>query len=530
MQPRLTKKILKLIENNRLTSVTVDIFDTILLNDYWPEKLRYYDLAKRLVMDLCQAAPLQITAYELLELRKQAERELHAAERPLQIDLILDSMLDLLSVKYSLGLSDDERLQILATMIATEIQFKINNTRPNHNLIAQLKNIKELHPEVKFYFVSDTPFFAEQIKTMLQILDIKIFDDGVCSSDLGYEKQTGEIFEHLDEKFALKFNLLSNLHLGDHRIPDYLMPILHDSYAIHYRPVRARGLRALVGKTAMSVIDFSARQREKSRCSMISSGSANAEWQECGAILGQYQQIWSTKMSLRAELNEDVNYILTGKVSEFYTTQFERENMLSSNLDKTMILRAFVWLLATFETTRWNAGNLLRILTRTAGIEKREELYRICFGEDCVISALALESLSDEEFCQVFLAEVKGMEADKDNLLRTSYGQVVQLLPRDNKRICLIEQNDDNVTLLFREFARLHGVNNEINEWVLDIDKLVLRLENAIAGKLNRRRTDCIVRGRQNGLALLRQTELAADDYAKFILKPQLKKLVKELD
>ncbi len=538
MQPTLYKKILRIIDKNQIKTITVDIFDTILLNDYWPEDLRYFDLAKRWVADLYQITALQITPYELLDLRKQAETELQDANRPLQIDLILDIVLDLLCAKYDISLSSDDRLQILATLIATEIQFKIANTRPNHNLIAQLKSIKEARPEMKIYFLTDTPFFAEQIKTMLQILDIKIFDGGISSSDLGCEKRDGKIFELLDDNLAPGFNLMSNLHIGDHRVPDYLMPILHDSQAIHYRPVRMRGMRTTVGKCAMQVHKSLAYRREKARVQALFVSTHTNDWEQYGAIVAQYRAIWNTKIQLRAGLADDTRYLLARSISDFVLTSsatrknatLEQENVLASTLDKTTILRAFVWLLATFETTRWNAAKLLELLTRTAKLTDRQKLYQLAFSEDYMVSNLAMQSLSDAEFYSEFLTEIKTAEPGSVALLRESYEQMVQLLPRNSQKVCIVEQNNDDTAMLFREFARLHGINNEIMECILDADGSVTAAETRVQDRINTRRLACIKRGYQNGPALLRQTELNHENYIKTILKPQLKRVVKALN
>lgn len=527
MQSTLPKKILKLIETKHLTTLTVDIFDTILLNDYWPKALRQYELAGQWTGDICHVAALQVTVYELFALRRQAERELRFAGRPLQIDLVLDAMLDLLCAKYSIKLSSDDRLQLLATMIASEIQFQIYNSHPNHSLIAALNNIKERYPELKIYFVTDTPFFAEQIKTILQIFGIKIFDDGISSSDVACEKQSGDLYETLSSKLPFDFDLMHNLHLGDHRTPDYLMPILHDSSAIHYRPMRMRGLRTLVGKTALHIIEINATRREKRRYKQLSSLPSNAgsDWKQYGLLLAQIEQIWTTQINLQAELNDQVTYLLTSSLNDLKSN---RANVLSTTLDKNRLVRAYVWLLATFDTSRWNAGKLLQLVAKEAGITHRTELYKVCFGKDYVVSEFALTSQADTEFYPEFLAEIKTMEAEPASLLRQDYEYVLGLLTQ-KAQLCLIEKVNDGTAKLFQEFARLHGATNNISEWILDLDGTVTQSEQCVQPSLNARRHKYILRGKQNATAVLRQVELAPSQYLQKILLPELKRLAKIL-
>lgn len=523
MPPALYKKILKFVETNNLRTITVDIFDTILLNDYWPRKLCIYELAGQWIGDICRVTGLQVTNYELLSLHNQAERELRLAGQPLQIDTLFDAMLDLLCIKYGIEISDDDRLQLLATMIATEIQFKITNSRPNYGLIAILQSIKQVHPELKIYFVTDTALYGEQIKTMMQIFGIKIFDDGVSSSDLRYEKQNGELYEHLAEKLPADFEIMYNLHIGDHRIPDYLMPILHDSYAIHYRPVRMRGLRTLVGKTALQTIKAAALLREKRRFKQISSISTRSEWEQYGMLIGQIEEIWASQINVQAKLDNKTTFLLMNGLAGLRVSQ---GNVIQTMLDRDTIVQAYAWLLATFETSRWNADKLLQIVTEEAQISSRAELCRICFGEDYMASELALKSLSDDEFYQELLAEIRALEPEKATLLQKNYERILELLSQASK-LCVAEKTDDGTTRLLREFARLHGAANKISEWILDTKGTITKVERQVLPQLNERRLKQVMRGKQNAAVVLRQTELSSAEYLQKILLLELKRIEK---
>lgn len=529
MQPILYKKIQKLIKTKQLTSLTIDIFDTILFNDYWPAELRIYDLARKWAADIYRLTTLNLRAYELFDLYQFAQEELNRTNHPPRIDLALDIMLDMICLKHKATLNSEERLSLLAAMIATSLQFKITNVRPNHNLIAQITNLKQANPDLKVYFLADSCFCATQIKTMLEILGIKIFDNGIASSDLNADKSSGAIYEQLAAEFT-NFDLARNLHLGDHRVPDYLMPILHDSIAIHYRPVRMRGLRTLVGKSALRVIRFQANHQERKNFTANNPEVTLGDgWRKYGTIKGEWQKLWGWQVTVRAQLVAEQNYLLANNLSELEINFSETSNIMSSALNQTLVVRAFVWLLATFETTRWNAPKLLQLVAKAANITKREQLYQICFGDDAVFSQLALESHTTDEFFQELLNEVKNGDAELSKNLRSSYEQLVQYLPRDEKNCCVVVKNSDQTTMLFREFARLHGVGNEISEWILDADGALNQAQSQVETQINTRRAKYVQRGEKNAATLLAQTQLNSHTYTQQILKPRLKQIVKSL-
>lgn len=527
MKPPLYQKIQRQISHHHIKTLTLDIFDTVILNEYWPEELRIYDLAIKFLAVLQSNISPKLTIYEIYSLRMQAKTELERLNQPLRVDLWLDTLIDLLSIKYGIELVSEQRLELLATLIRIELEFTIANTRPNRRLLAQLRGLKTLHPNLKLYFVADSYFSAEQIKTLLEIMQIEIFNGGVSTSDLNLSKQNGEIYEALTSELARRFDLTHNLHLGDERVADYLMPILHDSYAIHYRPIRMRGLRTLVGKAWTQILHHYAIHLEKRQ---LPAANAN-DWQNYGAAVAALYQRWGLSLYLTAELKHQENFLVIGTAATEIAQQLPKLNdtenvKFCADLDQEVIVQAFIYLLATYQTPRWNAAELLKYLVAEAGFTTREQLYQLAFSENYVYSKLAIGSFRDDEFWSAFLSEVASAEPEFTEKLRNAYEQALRALPQDAKKFTIVHQNNDNAAMLLRELARLHNVASEIGELVLDHDRLMMNCERNFADNLNARRLSYIETGKQQVYA---PKFLSDDQYLQTFVKPELKKLAKAL-
>ena len=537
MQSRLYHKIQKQLTNYQLKTITLDIFDTVLLREYWPLDLRYYDIGAKWLATLQELISPQISVFEIYSYRKYALQQLLYWEQSPRLDLWLDIMLELLCLKYDVVLTDEQHLQLLATLISTEIEFESNNCKPNRALIDAITRLKQEHPELKVYFITDTYHTSEQITTLLDIFAVKIFDGGVCSCELGARKQDGKLFDLLTTQLP-EVNLLTNLHIGDHRVPDYLMPILHDSQAIHYRPWRMRGLRTLVGKAWLKLLQVNAKRREQKRFAQVATGKTSPVGEACykyGALATQAYTMWGWQLKIATELCNHQQFLLAGngmdKILKRVPQLAERENLqVVPQMDRTTLLRALIWLLATYRTPRWDSARMLQILFHDAGLQSRLELYQLSFTPDYAYSALAVEALTDASFWQVFLDEVADNGLQQTAPLQEAYENIVSLLPRYQQAIYLVSLTDDGTARLFHEFCRLHGITTEIRTQVLDATVGLAKCSNQLSDKLTTNRRQKIQHGNQDALSLLRQTELNPTVYASTIAHPELQRIIKTLD
>ncbi len=529
MQPTLYHKLLKLISKHHIKTLTVDIYDTVLYNEYWPSDLRYYDLAIKWLPILQRAISPKLTAYEIYSWRIFARHELERLHQPVRLDLWCDALITLLAHKYQTALTSDQYLELLSRLIAIELEFTINNTHPNYPLLAQLQALKRTNPELKVYFVADSALTAVQIKTICDILQIQVFDNGICSSDLNQTKQNGELYEQLTREFSPEFDLMHNLHLGDQRIPDYLIPIRHDSCAIHYRPIRMRGLRTLVGKMWMQILHLTARFTEKRHLQQVLTSCANLGegYLTYGLLCQQDRLLSAWQVILTAQLQPETKYILlnhnSNKLPEHIQKALIAENInINHQLTLSSIVQAFVWLLATFHAEHWDNPKLLQLVLAEANITKCSQLYQLCFTEDYVSSQLLQSFCNEPDFYQHFLTEVCNAKPEFTSPLRSAYEALINLLPPDYQSTCFITNQPDRTISLFREFLRLHNNGTNISEWLLPSP-------NDSEIHLNPRRQSKANNGAALALPTLQQSQLAPDAYRKYIINPTLKKLRKSL-
>ncbi len=256
-----TKKLTRLIQQHQLTSITVDIFDTILLHEYWPSDLEQLHVAEDWLDIFQELVSPQITIYELYDWRRFARQLLRERDEVATVENWFTLLIEQITSKYQVTLDADAYRRLSETMLHFELQNRLKRAKVNEPLILALSSIKAQYPELKLYFVSDSYFNAGQVKFLLEMKHVTIFDDGICSSDLGFTKRDGDLFELLPALWAPDFRPASNLHIGDRRLDDYLMPLAHDQQAWYYRPCRFRGMRTLVGKGWLKIVQTAARHR-----------------------------------------------------------------------------------------------------------------------------------------------------------------------------------------------------------------------------------------------------------------------------
>jgi len=512
MKPTFYSKISKLVTEHQLRSITVDVFDTIILNDYWPSQLRLYDLSAKQLPVIHQLIAEQITSYELADTRAYATKLLQASDLPFRLDIWLTETVELLCLKYKITLTDEQKLSLLADLIKIELEFTIENCHPNRTLISQLQRLKQQHPELKFYFLDHGYFTSDQIKLLLQIYQINFFAGGITAADLTSPSDE-ELFHHLPQTF----NLRPNLHIDDHHQNILNLKVL-DAHAIHYRPIRMRGLRTLIGQTWFQLLrHFTLRHAR--RLAPLDT------WTVIGEIIALRDQIAIQKFTAFANLHNG-NYLLTAKLPDselLNQTNFRHAEILDQNI----ITRAFIWLLANYSSPRWNAPELLKLLLREINISSRAELYQTCFTNGYVYSEFAITSFTEAEFYQTFLTEVKTASPIYTQTLRQAYELALTFLPSDARTTFFVTMYDNGSAELFREFARLHNISSPIQSLVLHPNSNFQSTEKYIVQHLGAYQKSQLELGQRLASAI--SYELAPETYLQKVLQPQLRRLTKHL-
>lgn len=498
MKPTIYHKILSLIEQDQLTSITVDVLDTILLFNYWPDSLRLHELAQIWAPKFHQYLSPDITSYEISDWYRFAKQLLEDSDQPIRLDLCIETMVSLLCNKYGVELSGEQQLELLVALIADELRSIVDNSKVNRHLLNQLSAIKQLSPKVKIYCVSNSHLTCDQVKTLLQITKSNIFDNGVCTADFDKPEPT---FTDLGLLLAKDFSFNANFHISASHA-EYSAALKAGSLAYHYRPVRMRGLRTLAGQTVDTYHHRSAQRRENSRYQAPLNPNSEIE-----SIISQISKLWSCQLSTQLELCANSAFILPNTDSSLNN----RNNLTQApDLDQDTILRAFIWLLANHQSSRWDAANLLKILAKTTKLNTRIALYRLCYDDSYITSEFIINSREESAFYVSFLEEIRNNSSENIERLRQSYITAAKYLPRDDKKLYYINLTHDDSAWLFREFARLHDLTNNIVDW-------------RPAG-LPQNLTIPASTPSEAGLSC---TELAPDKYLRYVLQPRLNKLSK---
>ena len=243
------RAIKRTIEQSEIRTISVDIFDTLLLRTLHPESARFYRIAQAWQRVLHKDV---ISATTLMEMRAEVTQALRAVDEDrggdgeITINDIVESVIHLLESRYDLTLSDTRRQTLASALIEAELQTEEAMLIPNHTLKALLIDAKTRG--MRLYFLSDMYLSGDHIRRLLRHCSCDgLFDDGVTSSDIGMNKGTGRAYERmiLQQGFGT-IDIRTHLHIGDHSYCDVLMPQRLGIRSIHYDPHTRRIGRHLV--------------------------------------------------------------------------------------------------------------------------------------------------------------------------------------------------------------------------------------------------------------------------------------------
>lgn len=466
---RIYTQIAKKLRENHLQSITLDIFDTVLLYRNWPEQQHDIAVAKIWHQSLPELLGTTLSPLELLEWRKLTHHELyylHTINHDEAQPFILDyetwfaQMISFISERYNLDLDNTKRELIQQTMLRDQLQATTDLVKPNRSLIQAISELKKALPDLKVYFLSDGSYSRDQIQHFLDFYHIEIFDGGTTSVTSKATKQTGDLFQKIEQTqlFSSDFHLKANLHIGDNRQADFLAAKKHGSFALHYRPLRARSLRTLAG-----FVD------------------AEIRLQPGSDLFGDRRSAELSRLGFLAKNHLNHVFLLTSSEADNLKFQgitllpesFAGSNIITApSLDQTSVTRALVWLLMNRADGRWNLRAVFSLIQaanhsstkKLTDLDKRRAVYEFCFGSEYPTSDLILKSRTESEFFDAFLQDFATAEPRYTEPLREAYASTASFLPRSEAKITLVDTDPTQATAqLFREFAKLHGLDNIID-------------------------------------------------------------------
>ena len=209
------------IENYKL--ISIDIFDTLLLRAV----AKPIDLFEKVWIEAENRGIAKISMYpkEYMKFRVEMERRARIGQKNREVTLkdIYD--------KYPDYIAND-----LNQLMELEIELEKEYCYPNYLVYEWLKNAKS--QGCRLVLVSDMYLSKKVIEEILLYnqIDIQLFDDLIVSNEYQCNKQNGELFDVLFDKYPdiKPFNML---HIGDNKNADYEQPIKKGMYAFHYNAI-----------------------------------------------------------------------------------------------------------------------------------------------------------------------------------------------------------------------------------------------------------------------------------------------------
>ena len=133
------RNLYRIIENEikekGIETITLDIFDTVLLRKIWPEDMQFLKVSRKWIPELREVFSNNIQEYELYSLRMYTRKELlninytYDTDREKEYDVNLKiwfkSILEQLSMKYSIKLRREEIEKLVQKMIQLEIAYPL---------------------------------------------------------------------------------------------------------------------------------------------------------------------------------------------------------------------------------------------------------------------------------------------------------------------------------------------------------------------------------------------------------------------
>lgn len=499
----LYRRLAKEISSQGITSLTIDIFDTILLRKIWPEDVQFFYVAKKWQQLFRQLLSDDITAGEIYQIRIYSRNELKFANQKYNSsqkkgDFSLENNPDydvnphvwfneiirLFEIKYNQKLGTNTKEKLLKYMISSEIETEKENLIPNQKLVNVLKRVKKENPSLKIYFASDMYLKTDEIYELLHSFNIDIFDAGVCSTEIRHTKASGELFDYLHEKkyFGNKFNISHNIHIGDNKQSDYRSALLSGSNAILYKKIRLRKLRTIMGRFQIHGVNkhLSAHDKHLLDRACEHGESPNSIWQSYGTLLSQPLYIFLCHLITVSRQALDTQFVMVSSEADIfmqYATRLDpsfpkQKNITIANkLNRRRMIRALLWSLIQNKNYKYNPEALYFITNLGETNGSRRDFYDFIFGSEYPYSEMATNVRSQKNFIKALLNDLENATEQQTKPFKEAYDYALSLLSSSkDKKIVIVDVGwGGTVQVLFSQFANIHGYRTKIDGLYLGV-------------------------------------------------------------
>lgn len=490
------------IRTQGIDTITLDIFDTILLRKIWPENLQFYKVARVWLPIFNGCFSKDITTDEIYSVRLYSRNELihinreynyteaekFSLESEKEYDVNLDNwfmeIINYFASKYSKNLNEKQKQMLLKQMIDIELSTEKENLIPNTELINTLLQLKRKHKKLKIFYLSDMYLRTPDITHLFDHFGIHIFDGGITSTEAEYTKATGNLYNyiHATKKLYKGFNLSRNLHIGDNKTSDYMNALISGSDAVLYHKIRFRRVRTLLGQAKIWYIH---RQIEAHDKRILQSSTQEPDspaniWHYFGELFSQPLFTFLKHLTLAAKYAPETTFLMVSseatvfdKYAKLLDASFSDLNnvIIAEKLNRKCIIRAILWALIQKDDFKYN----LEVIFKTANLGEldgsRREFYQFIFGENYPYSETTINYRSKKDFYSALLYEIKNASHASTKPLREAYKYVKSFLPKDeSRRIVIVDVGwGGTVQVLFSQFANLHNYHTEIKGLYLGV-------------------------------------------------------------
>lgn len=474
------------LETNTINTITVDIFDTILLRRVWPEGLQFIEAAKRCISIFQSSIDENITPFEIYSWREYVRHEVLDGKRQdphsvNDVDLNLEEwfteLYSVLHAKYH-GKSAKISKKDLSALIGTEMQIEKEYTQPNSRLIDTLRAAKKANPKLKIFFASDMYLTTKQVEEMLDhhsILDL--FDGGITSTDAGNAKHSGRLYYHmhtLNDGFK-DMKLSHNLHIGDSYHSDVEMARIAGSASLHYHHTRLRRVRTLIGRVQLKLIKLRAFKKEAKHYkkslarSRAIDNNKNRHMHDLGFLFSQPMAAYLLHVGLMATYTKDKHYIFASSEAKMFVDagkqlfgDFYKHPEAAIKLNRKRSIHAVAWTIITK-----NDPSLITKLVKTVRYgeisDNRKELYDFLLTSDFGVNEAEINAMPTKKFYQKLHEDLQSAKPKFTKHLKDDYTYVRSTLPEDGRTVVICDVGwGGTVQAVYTVFAKLHDYEGAV--------------------------------------------------------------------
>ena len=483
-------EISEICHKQKIKTITLDVFDTVLLRKIHPEEQQFLLVATRWLPLLQEKINPKITAEKVLYWRQYIREELfdinnkyvldHNPNDQKHYDVTLDTwfsnLIIALATNYNVELTTKTINHMVEKMIAIELETEIANLQPNHKLITVLAQLKQTY-NLKLYFVSDMYLTTAQVQALLAAHHVDCFDAGITSADAGYVKWDASLFYHLADPgiFGTGFDLFTNLHVGDNRNSDYLMPLRAGSQAV-WLTKRSRQVAHAAWRNQKNLTEaqqrVACRELDQLHQELGSSQLENQIWQKYGELFSLPLLTFLMHVGTAAKNAPGCTFLLVSSEAKLFkeiadqhlAKNLNHKNVLiADRLNRATMLRAIIWQLMQRSQLELNLKSILEHVGFGETDGSRIEIYRFIFGNDFPCSELNLNLRSQKEFLAGLYFDLANTAPQRQRELRNAYNYVLELTSCLKKRVVVVDVGwGGTVQTLLNEFCKNLGQTNKI--------------------------------------------------------------------